>query len=306
MANKGLSKSKYTKFRQCDKALWLRVYHPELAVEDPQMAARFQAGNEVGDLAMHLFGNYVEVTTLKADGTLDLKAMLDKTQQCLSDGTQNICEASFTFEGCYCAVDILCKTAGGYAIYEVKSSSASEDDEGAKKDKMEVYAQDIAYQKWVLTHCGVNVTGVYLVRLNSDYVRGEELDISQLFITTDMTDYVAREYPHIERFINTARQTLQQQQEPQAELTRHCHKPYHCEFWDYCTQHIPHPSVFDLYKKRFDHKLSLYHKGKVTFDHLADEKLTDFQQTQVACTLSNETHIDRAARRNVDFAAVLQ
>ena len=264
MANKGLSKSKYTKFRQCDKALWLRVYHPELAVEDPQTAARFQAGNEVGDLAMHLFGDYVEVTTLKADGALDLKAMLDKTQQCLSDGTQNICEASFTFEGCYCAVDILSKTDDGYAIYEVKSSSASEDDEGAKKDKMEVYAQDIAYQRWVLTHCGINVIGVYLVRLNSDYVRGEELDVSQLFITTDMTDYVAREYPHIERFIDTARQTLQQQQEPKAELTKHCHKPYHCEFWDYCTQHIPHPSVFDLYKKRFDHKLNLYNKGKVT------------------------------------------
>ncbi len=297
MANKGLSKSKYTKFRQCDKALWLRVYHPELAVEDPQMEARFLAGNQVGDLAMHLFGDYVEVTTLKADGVLDLKAMLDKTQQCLSDGTQNICEASFTHEGCYCAVDILSKTAGGYAIYEVKSSSASEDDEGAKKDKMEVYAQDIAYQKWVLTHCGVNVTGVYLVRLNSDYVRGEELDISQLFITTDMTDYVAREYPHIDYFIKTARQTLQCEQEPKAELTKHCHKPYHCEFWDYCTQHIPHPSVFDLYKKRFDHKLNLYNKGKVTFDDLADEKLTDFQQTQVACTLSDKTHIDQAAIR---------
>ncbi len=297
MANKGLSKSKYTKFRQCDKALWLRVYHPELAVEDPQTAARFQAGNEVGDLAMHLFGDYVEVTTLKADGALDLKAMLDKTQQCLTDGTQNICEASFTFEGCYCAVDILSKTDDGYAIYEVKSSSASEDDEGAKKDKMEVYAQDIAYQRWVLTHCGVNVTGVYLVRLNSDYVRGEELDVSQLFITTDMTDYVAREYPHIEHFIDTARLTLQQQQEPEAELTKHCHKPYHCEFWNYCTQHIPHPSVFDLYKKRFDHKLSLYNKGKVTFDDIADEKLTDFQQTQVACTMSDKTHIDHKGVR---------
>ena len=124
MANKGLSKSKYTKFRQCDKALWLRVYHPELAVEDPQTAARFQAGNEVGDLAMHLFGDYVEVTTLKADGTLDLKAMLDKTQQCLSDGTQNICEASFTFEGCYCAVDILRNNNDGtWDIIEVKSAT---------------------------------------------------------------------------------------------------------------------------------------------------------------------------------------
>ena len=297
MAPKGLSKSKYTKFRQCEKALWLRVYNPELAVEDPQMTARFQAGNEVGDLAMHLFGDYVEVTTLKENGALDLKAMLDKTQQCLSDGTQNICEASFTFEGCYCAVDILKKTPDGYAIYEVKSSSASDDEEGAKKDKMEVYAQDIAYQKWVLTHCGVNITDVFLVRLNSDYVRGDELDIQQLFIITDMTDYVAKEYPHIERFVNKARLTLQSQQEPHAELTKYCHKPYHCEFWNYCSQHIPHPSVFDLYRMRFDGKLKLYDNGKVTFDDIVGEKLTDFQKMQVACTISNQTHIDCKAIR---------
>lgn len=34
--------------------------------------------------------------------------------------------------------------------------------------------------------CGVKVTGVYLVQINSDYVRGEELNIQELFIKTDM------------------------------------------------------------------------------------------------------------------------
>ena len=45
----GLSKSRYTTFCQCSKALWLRVYHPELQPEDPNLQARFAAGNEVGN-----------------------------------------------------------------------------------------------------------------------------------------------------------------------------------------------------------------------------------------------------------------
>ena len=41
---------------------WLRQYNPEEAVVDEMVLARMRAGNEVGDLAMELFGDYVEVT----------------------------------------------------------------------------------------------------------------------------------------------------------------------------------------------------------------------------------------------------
>ena len=58
-----LSKSRYTAFRQCPKNLWLKIYKPEEAVEDPSLQARLDQGNEVGDLAMQYFGDYVEVTT---------------------------------------------------------------------------------------------------------------------------------------------------------------------------------------------------------------------------------------------------
>ena len=51
---KGLSKSRYTAFCQCPKNLWLKVYKPEEAKEDPALQARFEQGNEVGDLAMGL------------------------------------------------------------------------------------------------------------------------------------------------------------------------------------------------------------------------------------------------------------
>ena len=187
---KGLSKLRYTTFCQCPKALWLRTYKPDVATPDPSVEARFEQGNEVGDLAMQLFGPFVEVTTKKVDGSLDLAAMIEKTKQEMEAGTEVICEASFSYlleqriENFnailgkerrplviqrsipnYCAVDILRKTKDGWAIYEVKSSSFPEYD--GQEAKLEKYAPDIAYQKWVLTQCGINVTDTYLVCLNS-------------------------------------------------------------------------------------------------------------------------------------------
>ena len=138
MMTKGLSKSRYIAFCQCPKNLWLKVHKPEEAKDDPALQARFEQGNEVGDLAMQLFGDFVEVTTKKADGSLDLTAMVDKTNEEMAKGTENICEASFALEGHYCAVDILRRNGDSWDIYEVKSSSFPECD--GEETKLEKYA----------------------------------------------------------------------------------------------------------------------------------------------------------------------
>ena len=130
------SKSKYCLLWQCPKLVWLEKNHPELKTPDAGREDRFVVGNQVGDLAMGLFGDFVETTVSKEDGSPDIPAMLEKTRQCLADGVENFCEAAFSYEGLYCAVDILRKEKDGYAIYEVKSST------GAK----EIYGVDIAYQ----------------------------------------------------------------------------------------------------------------------------------------------------------------
>ena len=71
-----LSKSKYTRYCQCPKMLWMDTYKKELAKEDPALQRRFDEGNEVGDLAMGLLGEYVETTAYTEDGKLDIPAML--------------------------------------------------------------------------------------------------------------------------------------------------------------------------------------------------------------------------------------
>ena len=252
------SKSKYCLVWQCPKLLWLSKYRPELKPEDPSLQARFQTGNLVGDLAMGLFGDFTEVTAYKEDGSLDLNKMQELTKECINNGVNNICEASFNYNGLYCAVDILRKDKGGYAIYEVKSST----------DAARVYAADIAYQKYVLEHCGVKITGTYLVCINSKYVRGEKLDITKLFKVIDLASDVADEYQNVPSLLKKAEQIYALKDEPEKDIGLCCHDPYDCAFFGYCTKDLPTPNVFDLYRIGFKKALKYYYDGKVKYDDL--------------------------------------
>lgn len=103
----------------------------------------------------------MDVTTKRQDGSLDLGMIIDETRVAIADGADVICEAAFSYDENYCAVDILRRKGDGWDIYEVKSStySTEEKDIGERLTK---YAWDIAYQKWVLEHCGLKVTGTLL------------------------------------------------------------------------------------------------------------------------------------------------
>lgn len=217
--------------------------------------------------------------------------MIDKTNECLADGTENIAEASFTWEGNYCAVDILHKTPVGYAIYEVKSSTGSDDPKKKKctRTVLQKYAYDIAYQKFVLEKCGLNVTGVYLVRLNSDYVRGDELDLQKLFHITDMSELVAEESAVVEQKVAAAQYMLKQSTAPCIEIGKQCKKPYQCAFFDYCRGELPDNSVFELYRLPFAKKLELFKAGKVTISQLDYEDACNMiQQIQLKTYLMGE------------------
>lgn len=264
-----LSKSKYCGLWQCPKIAWLRKYKPEEATLDGSVLARMDAGNEVGDLAMGLFGDYVEVTAYDGE-KLDLPKMIADTKIEMEKGTANICEASFSYNGLYCAVDILRKEENGWSIYEVKSSTKHQKDDGTWEDDKEVYIADISYQKYVLEHCGVNVVGTYLVCLNGDYVFDGTLDLSQLFFISDVADSVKNEIKNIEHNVAIAEKILPLEEEPDIDLSLNCRKPYQCAFWSYCAKHIPEKSVFNIYRLWFSKKIEYYKKGWITYRELLE------------------------------------
>ncbi|SCW49811.1 protein of unknown function [Ruminococcaceae bacterium YRB3002] len=264
-----LSKSKYCSLWQCPKIAWLRQNKPEAATIDDMLQARFEAGNMVADLAMGLFGDYTEVTVCDGD-RLDLKQMIYNTSAEMDKGTDNICEASFSYNGLYCAVDILRKNGDGWAIYEVKSSTMHKKDDGTYEDDREIYIADISYQKYVLEHCGIKVTGTYLVYLNGDYIYDGNLDLSKLFIISDVAEEIDQEILRIEPNLRIAEQVLASDNEPDIDLDVHCKKPYECSFWKYCSRHIPAESVFNIYRLEMSKKIEYYRNGWVTYRELLD------------------------------------
>ena len=180
-----LSKSIYVDVWGCPKKAWIKRYHPEWVEISEAQQARFDTGNEVGDLARGLFGPYVDVTAYKEDGSLNKAQMIRNTADEMARGTSVICEAAFSYEGLYCAVDLLRRDDenGGWAIYEVKSS----------KQIRDYYIADVSYQKYVLEHCGVKVTGVYLVNIDGSYVLGPEgLDPAGFFRINDLWEEASR------------------------------------------------------------------------------------------------------------------
>ena len=232
---------------------------------------------------MKYFGSFVEVTTLDANGKLDLTAMIKKTQDEIAKGTDVICEASFTYNGNYCAVDILKKNEDGYDIYEVKSSTSA--------DK-EVYYEDLAYQKWLLEQCGLKIKDVYLMHINNEYVLKDALDVKKLFKAEKLNDKVVLYYNEVAKNELNAKTMLNNDSEPLNKIGVHCFEPYTCGYFNYCTKGMKSPNVFDLYRMSNKKASEYYNKGITTFEQLKNEKLNKTQEMQIECELNDEEIIN--------------
>lgn len=281
-----LSKSKYCAFVQCPRNLWLKTYKPELATSNASLDARMESGNEIGDLAMQLFGDFVEVTAHKDDGRIDLSEMISRTNELILKGCPVICEASFSYNGNYCAVDILKRDGSGYAIYEVKSST----------HVSRIYAVDIAYQKYVLESCGIDVTGTYLVCINSDYVFDGTLKLNEFFQIIDLSAEVAEEYQYVEGNVLAANDIMDNPVEPLYGLSENCNSPYPCAFWKYCSSHLPEPCIFDVYKIPFAKKVEYYNDGIITYEDIKSTKEMEnhIRSLQISHGLSElGTYVDK-------------
>jgi hypothetical protein len=117
--------------------------------------ARLTTGNEVGDLAMGFYGEFMKVPYSK-----DKSEMIAETQRLLADDSVRVIEeASFEYDGNFCSVDILIKLKSSYHIIEVKSST----------DLKDIYGYDVAYQKYILEKCGLEISRTAIMLINSCY-----------------------------------------------------------------------------------------------------------------------------------------
>ncbi len=273
-----LSKSKYCRAIQCNKMLWLEKNKPEEKGEMDNQAV-LDNGTKVGELAKGIFGNY---TNIEYDENLD--KMIYDTKEALKESSNIITEASFKYKNNFCSIDILKVNGNSVEIYEVKSSTEIKD----------IYLDDISYQFYILNKLGYKVTKASIVYINNQYIRHGELNLSELFNIEDVTDIVQEKRKEIEAKIKEINKYMKQEDEPKQEIGMQCFKPYQCQFWKYCTKHLPEHNVFQIRKMHKDKALKFYYEGKINFKDLLEEEMNwKFKQQIEFQEFNYEPHIDK-------------
>ena len=215
----GISKTAFMRGMQCRKMLWLDKHKPELKIIPSEVQNRLDAGNDFGDRAMAMFGDYEEMSTYLPGTTIpDTKAMVAKTLEHLSLGTSVICEAAFSYYNNYCALDILRKTDSGYEIYEVKNSPYVTDQ----------FVKDVGFQYYIVSRCKVNIDRVYIV------THGE--DERNPFVINDVTEQAKGYAGWVNENIWDLNRLVKEPEEIQVEVGEQCCEPYECWYYGYCHQ----------------------------------------------------------------------
>ena len=273
MSYMNLSKSKYTTGVTCEKKLWLSCYKPEEAEETRNIF--LESGKRVGEFARSLFGEYVLIENQ------EYPKMIEETNKALEKKNNIICEASFSYNGNFCSVDILRNLEEGVEIYEVKSSTKIE----------KIYLDDISYQTWVLKKCGINVKKSFIVYINDEFIKNGDIDLKEFFKIEDVTDDI--DLDSVEDNVNDLKKIVNSDKESNIDLSMSCHEPYDCPFFKYCTRCLPSPNVFDIgWKFNFDKKLEIYKRGNITFEDIIDkEKVNKKGTEQIRFVLENKKEI---------------
>ena len=213
----GISKTDFMRGMQCRKMLWLDKHKPSLKVIPPEVQQRLDAGNDFGDRAMSMFGDYEEMTVYQPGTTYpDTKAMVAKTLEHLDKGTPVICEAAFIYYNNYCALDILRKTSTGYDIYEVKNAPAVYDQ----------FVRDVGFQYYIVSRCKVKIGNIYIVTHGND----EE----NPFVINDVTEQAKAYAKWVNDNIWDLNRMQKEPEEVQVEVGEQCSKPYECWYYKYC------------------------------------------------------------------------
>jgi hypothetical protein len=216
-----LSKSKYIRGLQCDRALWLDVFNPRLARYTAEQMRRFDRGRDFEYAFKALFPDGID---LSAELKRNVDAYPARTAELLDKGDDvALFEAGFQFDDVLVLADVVQQREdGSLDIYEVKSGTALS----------ETYRRDAALQHYVISHCR-EVHSFSIVYANPDGG----------FIKEELSAALQEQHEEIEKNIAAMKDILRHG-EPDTPTGQHCLEPYACPYQHYCAQGVRQMSLF--------------------------------------------------------------
>ncbi len=262
-----LSKSKYIRGLQCERALWLDVHEPRLARYTAEQMRRFDRGRDFEyafksrfpdgiDLSAELGRNvdlYPARTAQLLDGLSTPQSLRDSSpvsgehlgsSPCQGEGDRReavgegykgvvLFEAGFLYDDVLVLADVVQQREDGTLdIYEVKSGTTLS----------ETYRRDAALQHYVISHCrGINTFSIVYNGVDGENgVNGQD----GRFAIVDLTAELAAEGDRIAANIAEMKTIVRATAEPDTPTGQHCLTPYACPYQQHCQQGVRQLSLF--------------------------------------------------------------
>ena len=216
-----LSKSKYIRGLQCDRALWLDVFNPRLARYTAEQMRRFDRGRDFEYAFKATFPDGIDIS---AELKRNVDAYPTRTAELLDKGDDvALFEAGFLYDDVLVLADVVQQREDGTLdIYEVKSGTALS----------ETYRRDAALQHYVISHCR-EINTFSIVYANPDGG----------FIKEELSAALQEQHAEIEKNIAAMKDILRHG-EPATPTGQHCLEPYACPYQHYCAQGVRQMSLF--------------------------------------------------------------
>lgn len=285
-----LSKSKLLAYRQCSKRLWLEVHHPELRADSVATQMSFNVGHQVGDIARQLYDPQ-SIGVLIDFQTEGFDAAFVRTQSLLKT-CQPIFEASFLIEGSLALADVMLPQDNNgkisWRMVEVKSSTSVKN----------YHRDDAAVQAYVAKSAGVELSGIALAHIDSDWVYPGNGDYQGLLRENDLTEEAFGRVEEVKGWINDAQVIVASKAEPEVSTGDQCGSPYECGFLKYCRSSEPQAAQpVNWLPGRFSNRLAEHIDAYnvIELSEVPDNLLSKQQLRVKAVTLSGQTYFDQVA-----------
>ena len=230
-----LSKSKYIRGLQCERALWLDVHEPRLARYTAEQMRRFDRGR---DFEYAFKAQFPDGIDLSAELGRNVDAYPERTAELLdlrpcSAAKTVLFEAGFQYDDVLVLADVVCQREdGSLDIYEVKSGTTLSD----------TYRRDAALQHYVISHCR-RVHSFSIVYNGMDGENGTNGQDGP-FAIVDLTAELAAEGDRIAANIAEMKTIVRATAEPDTPTGQHCLTPYACPYQHHCQQGVRQLALF--------------------------------------------------------------
>ena len=224
-----LSKSKYIRGLQCDRALWLDVHRPALARYTREQIQRFDRGREFENNFKAAFPDGIDIS---AELKRNVDAYPERTAQLLDLSDSIVLfEAGFQYDDVLVLADVVKQNPDGTLdVYEIKSGTTLSD----------TYKRDAALQHYVISHCR-EVQSFSIVHAGVPSALSGKSDY---FKVVDLTEELAACHDEIAAHIAVMKKIVLSTAEPDTPTGQHCLEPYACPYEHYCQMGIRQLALF--------------------------------------------------------------